>query len=122
MSRTNSADSANTPNVKEHCTASAGTSYHTTSATDMSSHTVVSAPGKVLLAGGYLVLDPKYSGVVVATSSRFYTVVVPAVEDAARTQGPIQIRVRSPQFVDATWIYLVHIDQTAVRVEQLADE
>ncbi|KAH9047887.1 Phosphomevalonate kinase [Lactarius hengduanensis] len=38
---------------------------------------VVSAPGKVLLAGGYLVLDPAYSGVVVSTSSRFYTVISP---------------------------------------------
>ncbi|ORY26808.1 hypothetical protein BCR39DRAFT_540302 [Naematelia encephala] len=35
--------------------------------------TIVSAPGKVLLAGGYLVLDRSYSGLVVATSSRFYT-------------------------------------------------
>jgi phosphomevalonate kinase len=34
--------------------------------------TVVSAPGKVLVAGGYLVLDPAYSGLVIATSSRFY--------------------------------------------------
>ncbi|THH07989.1 hypothetical protein EW145_g3017 [Phellinidium pouzarii] len=33
--------------------------------------TVVSASGKVLLAGGYLVLDQKYSGTVVSTSSRF---------------------------------------------------
>lgn len=84
--------------------------------------TVVSSPGKVLLAGGYLVLDPKYSGVVVATSSRFYTVVAALPADASRAQGPIQIRVRSPQFVDATWIYLAHVDQTGVRVEQTADE
>jgi phosphomevalonate kinase len=89
--------------------------------TDMSQTTVVSSPGKVLLAGGYLVLDPKYSGVVVATSSRFYTVVA-GVADSSRVDSPIQIRVRSPQFVDATWIYLVHIDQTTVRVEQIADE
>ncbi|GJE94467.1 phosphomevalonate kinase [Phanerochaete sordida] len=84
--------------------------------------TAVSSPGKVLLAGGYLVLDPKYSGVVVATSSRFYTVVAALPASAARTQGPVQIRVRSPQFVDATWLYLVHVDQTGVRVEQAADE
>lgn len=88
----------------------------------MPSTTAVSSPGKVLLAGGYLVLDPKYSGVVVGTSSRFYTVVAALPADASRAQGPIQIRVRSPQFVDATWIYLVHADQTGVRVEQTADE
>lgn len=42
--------------------------------------TIVSAPGKVLLAGGYLVLDRAYTGLVVATSSRFYASVsdVPA--------------------------------------------
>ncbi|KAA1472907.1 Phosphomevalonate kinase [Dentipellis sp. KUC8613] len=61
--------------------------------------TLVSAPGKVLLAGGYLVLDPAYSGVVVSTSSRFYTVVQPGVSG--------QIRVRSPQFVDGLWTYTV---------------
>lgn len=88
----------------------------------MSRTTVVSSPGKVLLAGGYLVLDPKYSGVVVATSSRFYTVVAALSADAERAQSPIQIRVRSPQFVDATWLYFVHLDQTGIRVEQTADE
>lgn len=37
--------------------------------------TCISAPGKVLVAGGYLVLDQAYEGLVLATSSRFYTVV-----------------------------------------------
>lgn len=84
----------------------------------MSPHTVLSASGKVLLAGGYLVLDPAYSGLVVATDSRFYTVISPNAPDAQR---PIQIRVRSPQFVDATWLYLIHVGDTGVSVEQLAD-
>ncbi|KAI5889349.1 Phosphomevalonate kinase [Schizophyllum commune H4-8] len=66
------------------------------------SPTIVSAPGKVLIAGGYLVLDPAYSGVVVSTSSRFYTVVRDA-EDV----GKGKIRVRSPQFTNATWEYSV---------------
>ena len=35
--------------------------------------TTVSAPGKVLIAGGYLVLDPAYTGLVLATNARFYT-------------------------------------------------
>ena len=61
---------------------------------------VVSAPGKVLLAGGYLVLDPKYSGVVVSTSSRFYSIIRPAT-----TQRAHQIIVKSPQFLEATWGY-----------------
>jgi phosphomevalonate kinase len=64
------------------------------------SATVVSAPGKVLLAGGYLILDPKYSGIVVSTSSRFYSVVSP-------TPTPGVITVNSPQFVNAVWRYSV---------------
>ena len=57
---------------------------------------VISAPGKVLLAGGYLVLDPKYSGVVVSTSSRFYTIIRESGADSL-------IQVRSPQFINAEW-------------------
>ncbi|KAI0051178.1 Phosphomevalonate kinase [Auriscalpium vulgare] len=68
---------------------------------------VVSSPGKVLLAGGYLVLDPAYSGVVVSTSSRFYTVIQPA------GAAPAQITVRSPQFLDATWSYTCNVDDRA---------
>lgn len=43
--------------------------------TSSSRTTCISAPGKVLVAGGYLVLDQRYDGLVLATSSRFYTVV-----------------------------------------------
>lgn len=88
-----------------------------------SSPTVVSSPGKVLLAGGYLVLDPAYSGLVVSTSSRFYTVIDAISAPASPTDAPIQIRVRSPQFLDATWLYFVDFDgPDVVRVEQLADK
>jgi mevalonate kinase len=82
----------------------------------MSSSLVISAPGKVLLAGGYLVLDPTYSGVVVSTSSRFYTVISRAKSNC--------IVVRSPQFINATWSYMWSISRTAsppsVIVSQLA--
>jgi phosphomevalonate kinase len=71
--------------------------------------TVVSSPGKVLLAGGYLVLDPKYSGVVVSTSSRFYT----AIHASSRGVQD-QIQVRSPQFQDGTWNYSVITDDRIV--------
>ncbi|KAG6811902.1 hypothetical protein H0H92_005360 [Tricholoma furcatifolium] len=76
--------------------------------------TVVSAPGKVLVSGGYLVLDPKYSGTVVSTSSRFYTVIR---EDASRSAN--SIRVRSPQFTNATWDYSVSTTENVVKVEDL---
>lgn len=33
----------------------------------------VSAPGKVLITGGYLVLDQQHPGLVLATTARFHT-------------------------------------------------
>lgn len=73
--------------------------------------TTVSAPGKVLVAGGYLVLDPSYFGVVYASDARFYAHVVtrhaPATPDAPH--APPTLRVRSPQFHDAAWVYEVHV-------------
>ncbi|KAI8059903.1 phosphomevalonate kinase [Gongronella butleri] len=63
-----------------------------------SSVTIASAPGKVLVAGGYLVLDPQFSGLVFGTSARFYT--------AIRAIGQANaIVARSPQFQQATWHY-----------------
>ena len=52
---------------------------------------VVSTPGKVLLAGGYLVLDQKYSGLVAATSSRFYTCIQHLGQYAIDTSLPASI-------------------------------
>ncbi|KLO19480.1 phosphomevalonate kinase [Schizopora paradoxa] len=68
------------------------------------SETVVSASGKVLVAGGYLVLDPKYSGLVVSTSSRFYT----CIRKGSASQ---KIVVKSPQFQEATWNYSVEVGE-----------
>ncbi|KAF9452402.1 Phosphomevalonate kinase [Macrolepiota fuliginosa MF-IS2] len=71
--------------------------------------TVVSSPGKVLIAGGYLVLDPAYSGTVISTSSRFYTVVR---DDECISPNTLQVR--SPQFNDAAWNYTVKTDSETV--------
>ena len=38
---------------------------------------VASAPGKVLIAGGYLVLERPNAGLVLSTTARFYAVVRP---------------------------------------------
>lgn len=70
--------------------------------------TVVSAPGKVLIAGGYLVLDPAYPGLVVSTTSRFYCHAQSQTSQAASSDPSTSshtITVRSPQFVDAVWVY-----------------
>lgn len=75
--------------------------------------TTVSAPGKVLVAGGYLVLDPAYSGLVVATSSRFYSSAKSHYQPSSAS-APCLITVRSPQFIDAEWVYRV----TSVNLER----
>jgi len=77
-------------------------------ASTSSRETVVSAPGKVLVAGGYLVLDPAYPGLVVSTSSRFYCHAQSQITSASHVDpatSPCTITVRSPQFVDAVWVY-----------------
>jgi phosphomevalonate kinase len=71
-----------------------------------SRETVVSCPGKVLIAGGYLVLDPAYSGLAVATSSRFYTVARSLSSGTATSDDAyIHICVKSPQFSDGRWSF-----------------
>lgn len=62
-----------------------------------------SAPGKVLLAGGYLVLDRKHTGLVFGLDARIHV----AIESGSGCGGPTpsEIIVRSPQFRDAEWRY-----------------
>jgi phosphomevalonate kinase len=94
--------------------------------------TAVSAPGKVLLTGGYLVLDRQYTGTVFALDARIHAVVQQlqrdrhrgsaqpsasppddAKEAAADTEADDALEnhpeesvvVRSPQFRDAVWEY-----------------
>ncbi|KAG2146490.1 ribosomal protein S5 domain 2-type protein [Suillus bovinus] len=81
----------------------------------MSPTTIVSAPGKVLAAGGYLVLDQQYPGVVISTSSRFYTVIQPSSGSAN------QIVVRSPQFHQAEWRYTVNYNAAGIQVNPQED-
>lgn len=83
------------------------------------SSNVVSAPGKVLLAGGYLVLDREYTGLVVGLDARIHV----HVQDLHTTSGLTlsEIIVRSPQFRDAEWRYGYRLteDNGGVRVTQL---
>lgn len=79
------------------------------------STTVVSCPGKVLLAGGYLVLDQAYSGLVAGTSSRFYS----AVQSRKLPPGGQRaVTVRSPQFRAAAWKYDITDGEEAVIVQE----
>ena len=62
-----------------------------------------SAPGKVLLAGGYLVLDRNFSGLVCGLDARIHVHVQTLQTSPGLTLS--EIIVRSPQFRDAEWRY-----------------
>ena len=62
-----------------------------------------SAPGKVLLAGGYLVVDRAYTGLVFGLDARIHVLVESLKTSAGVTLD--EIIVRSPQFRDAEWRY-----------------
>lgn len=85
----------------------------------ISSTSTVSAPGKVLLAGGYLVLDKQYSGLVIATDARFYTATTTRStaqgEGAGKEEDGARFRVtaRSPQFRNALWQYDARLGQVS---------
>lgn len=92
---------------------------------------MVSSPGKVLIAGGYLVLDTHYSGLVIGTSSRFYSCVSSRATSSRATsstpstssidadtntgidtdtcQNKATISVRAGQFPPdaSTWVYCI---------------
>lgn len=63
----------------------------------------VSAPGKVLLAGGYLVLDREYTGLVFGLNARIHVHVRPLLTSSGVTLQ--EIVVKSPQFKNAIWEY-----------------
>ena len=62
-----------------------------------------SAPGKVLLAGGYLVLDRDFTGLVFGLDARIH-VQIKAL-DTSQGVSLSEIVVESPQFRDAVWRY-----------------
>ncbi|KAI0022132.1 Phosphomevalonate kinase [Xylariomycetidae sp. FL0641] len=85
----------------------------------MTPTTAVSAPGKVLLAGGYLVLDRAYTSLVFGLSAR-----ISVVAQEIKTSPGVQlseITVSSPQFLDAQWRYGWHLapEQGGIKVTQL---
>ncbi|KAI1765370.1 Phosphomevalonate kinase [Hypoxylon sp. FL1150] len=84
-----------------------------------SSPTAVSAPGKVLLAGGYLVLDRQYTGLVFGLSAR-----INVIAQEIRTSQGVQLSeivVESPQFLEAQWRYGYHLapGNGGIKVTQL---
>ncbi|RCK59297.1 Phosphomevalonate kinase [Candida viswanathii] len=61
-----------------------------------------SAPGKALLAGGYLVLEPTYDAYVTALSSRMHAIITPQ-----KPASISKIKISSPQFANGEWEYHV---------------
>ncbi|KAI0396730.1 ribosomal protein S5 domain 2-type protein [Xylariaceae sp. FL0594] len=79
----------------------------------------VSAPGKVLLAGGYLVLDREYTALVFGLSARI-NVVAREIKTSPGVQLS-EIIVNSPQFLEAEWRYGYHLapEDGGIKVTQL---
>ena len=83
----------------------------------MNAAVAVSAPGKVLLAGGYLVLDREYTGLVFGLDARIHVVVQPHPEGTDAAWGGILVR--SPQFKDGEWSHEVeYTADGSIRVRQ----
>ncbi|PSS05341.1 ribosomal protein S5 domain 2-type protein [Coniella lustricola] len=79
----------------------------------------VSAPGKVLLAGGYLVTDRDYTGLVFGLDARI-NVVARGISTSQGVQLS-EIVVDSPQFVAGSWRYGYHLapEDGGITVTQL---
>ena len=72
----------------------------------------VSAPGKVLLTGGFLVLDRQHTGLVFGLNARIHV----AIEDRTQAKEPQLIEVQSPQFLEAVWKYRAGIEDDVVQI------
>lgn len=84
----------------------------------------VSAPGKVLFTGGFLVLDRKHTGLVLGLDARIHV----QIEDwgdhdvKSAADASTNVLVQSPQFQDAKWLYSVSTSSSAsVSVEQVTE-
>lgn len=85
----------------------------------------VSAPGKVLFTGGFLVLDRKHTGLVLGLDARIHVHVEAwkKSEISTNQEGSTMVLVQSPQFRNAKWLYNVVNTQTdlAVQVRQVTE-
>ncbi|KAM0340487.1 hypothetical protein ACHAPU_010475 [Fusarium lateritium] len=79
----------------------------------------ISAPGKVFLAGGYLVLDQEYTAFVFGLNARI-NIIAGEIHTTAGVQLS-EIVVDSPQFLEAQWRYGYHLagEGGGIKVTQL---
>lgn len=90
-----------------------------------------SASGKVLLTGGYLVLDPQYDGLVLSLSARFHSSVqhlsAPQAASAARAcSSPLggsllPVVVHAPQRCERATVYALDADAAQPRLERRSE-
>lgn len=73
-----------------------------------------SAPGKALLAGGYLVLDPQYNAYVTALSSRMH-----AVTKVGEKQKTNTVNIKSPQFKEGEWDYTLETNKYVGGIKEI---
>ena len=73
----------------------------------------LSAPGKVLLTGGFLVLDRQHTGLVFGLNARIHV----TIEEQTNAKEPQVIEVRSPQFSEAVWKYCGSVEDEAVQIK-----
>ncbi len=86
----------------------------------------VSAPGKVLFTGGFLVLDRQHTGLVLGLNARIHVHVAAWETSSTNQKGRFLgrgILVQSPQFKDARWLYEEHRsgDHATISVTQVKD-
>ncbi|KAJ8327498.1 phosphomevalonate kinase [Batrachochytrium dendrobatidis] len=80
--------------------------------------TTVTAPGKVLLTGGYLVLDRRFQGLVVAMDARFHTTIKSIHQQQDSSDVTSIIQVVSPQFTDGFWEYMIQFHDPTCHDDQ----
>ena len=83
----------------------------------------VSAPGKVLFTGGFLVLDRKYTGLVLGLDARIHVRIEEWKEPRSEIdEAPTtKVLVQSPQFRDAKWLYSISAASDLVLVKQITE-
>ena len=86
-----------------------------------------SAPGKVLIVGGYLILDRENKGLVISTTARFHSSVRYVEQEATEAKqtnlsDPLSVSILSPQFSSKNQIQILEDDNGCIRLSEEAEQ
>ncbi|PSR91606.1 Phosphomevalonate kinase, partial [Actinidia chinensis var. chinensis] len=82
---------------------------------------VASAPGKVLMTGGYLVLERPNAGIVLSTNARFYAIVKPLYEEIKPNSCAwTDVKLTSPQMSRET-TYRLSLEHLTIQCASYSD-